>query len=383
MSSEKEKMLDVTLGAFKFINEPVPQDRPTVRKLESATVGHEFRSDFRRPEAYERIATDKPEQELAHDAAVWKIYLEEAAEYDEEFVRGRHRSLDMLLLFAALFSAILTAFLIESKDLLQQNAADTSNALLLLIAQSQYRVEHGMRPPDSDQFPVPPEFQPTMLSRWINGIWFTSLALSLSAALVAMLGKEWLTAFLASRPRPAHTHALLRQSRLGGLEKWWALHIIALLPSLLHASLLLFAVGLVMYLWILDLAIAAVVAGIVGVTSLFYVITAMLGAIYDHCPFVTQVSGYVRMAIVALFGRKHADGNPVSKYPTLRDLQALLWLTNNARDPAVTDCSYQALAGLHRPPEDVYGVGQMNRSDADLVDDSIPVIPCNWIQIPR
>ncbi|KAG8706232.1 hypothetical protein FRC09_002514, partial [Ceratobasidium sp. 395] len=365
MTSEKDKdrMPDITLSAFNFIRGSIPQDRASSEKTgeerrsstENATLGYQFRPDFSQPEAYERISTNKPEQELAHDAAVWRLYLEEAKEHDEELVKGRHGSLDMLLLFATLFSAILTGFLIESKHLLQPDTADMSNALLLLIAQSQYRAERGIRPPGSDQFPILLEFQPTKLSRWINGIWFTSLALSLSAALLAMLGKEWLTAFLASRPRPAHTHALLRQSRLESLERWWALHIIGLLPSLLHLSLLLFAVGLVMYLWTLDIAIAAVIAGIVGVTSLFYVVTAILGTIFEYCPFVTQLSVCVRVAIGGLFDHGRTGGNPISRYPTLKDLRALLWLTSNARDPAVTDCSYQALAGLQRPPDDMYG----------------------------
>ncbi|KAF8601217.1 hypothetical protein BDV93DRAFT_608279 [Ceratobasidium sp. AG-I] len=162
-----------------------------------------------------------------------------------------------------------------------------------------------------------------------------------------MLGKEWLTAYLASRPRPAHSHALLRQARLEGLEHWWALHIIALLPSLLHASLFLFAVGLVIYLWTLDTVVAGVLAVVIGVTSLFYIVTAVLGAIYDHCPFVTQVSGYIKLAHGRYLRRQTLDEDR-SNITTVEDLQALLWLANNARDPAVVDSSFHALAGLHR-----------------------------------
>ncbi|KAF8601178.1 hypothetical protein BDV93DRAFT_422696, partial [Ceratobasidium sp. AG-I] len=202
-------------------------------------------------EAYERMAGDKPGRELAPDATIWQLYLEEADEHDQELVKSRHASLDMLLLFAALFSAILTGFLIESKTLLQPDSADVSAALLLRIAQSQHRMELGLSLPMDTPSVNVPSFTPSLSARWLNGIWFTSLALSLSAALIAMLGKEWLTAFVSSRPRPPQSHALLRQSRLEGLESWWALHIIALLPSLLHMSLFLFAIGLVLYLWTL------------------------------------------------------------------------------------------------------------------------------------
>ncbi|QRV99701.1 E3 ubiquitin-protein ligase listerin [Ceratobasidium sp. AG-Ba] len=318
--------------------------------------------DYRRPEAYERMASDKIGEELAPDATIWKLYLDEAAEYDHELVEGRHKSLDMLLLFAALFSAILTAFLIESKKLLQLDAQDASYGLQLLMAQSQYRMERGLPPVGSDSLPTRPNFVVSASARFINGLWFTSLGLSLSAALVAMLGKEWLTAFLASRPRTAHSHVLMRQARLEGLEDWWALHIIALLPSLLHMSLLLFSIGLVVYLWTLDSAIAAVLASIVAITTLFYLITAVLGAIFDYCPFVTELSKYVRQGVVRIVSR-HPSTRSEGSNTSYWNLRALLWLTNNARNSAVVDCSYQVLSGLNVPTQTL-SQNKLQTSDA-------------------
>ncbi|QRV90451.1 E3 ubiquitin-protein ligase listerin [Ceratobasidium sp. AG-Ba] len=350
-SSKDPTIHDILLPGFKCSDQPGPAESTGNPNSRSTAYGHTTSSpmfDYRRPEAYERMAADRLGEELAQDATIWKLYLDEAAEHDLELVEGRHKSLDMLLLFAALFSAILTAFLIESKNLLQLDPQDASVALLLQMVQSQHRIELGLAPPVGLELPVAvPEFTPTSASRWINAIWFISLGLSLSASLIAMLGKEWLTAFLASRPRPAHAHALLRQSRLEGLERWWALHIIALLPSMLHLSLLLFSVGLVIYLGTLDRAVAVVLAVIVGLTTAFYFVTAILGAVYDYCPFVTEMSGYARMAIIALLRRRPAELDQTSRAPSQKDLQALLWLANNARDPAVVDCSYQALAGLH------------------------------------
>ncbi|KAF8597699.1 hypothetical protein BDV93DRAFT_397728, partial [Ceratobasidium sp. AG-I] len=135
-------------------------------------------------------------------AGIWQIYLDEAREYDDELVAGKNENLDMMLLFAALFSAILTAFLIESKNLLQQDSAEVTISLLLMIAQSQQRLEQGNPRLASDPI-QPPRFSASMSARWINGLWFMSLALSLSAALIAMLAKEWLVAYNTARPRPA------------------------------------------------------------------------------------------------------------------------------------------------------------------------------------
>ncbi|KAG8699112.1 hypothetical protein FRC09_006830, partial [Ceratobasidium sp. 395] len=129
----------------------------------------------------ERLATDRPGKELAPNAAIWQIYVEEAKEHDSELVDGKNKNLDMLLLFAALFSAILTAFIIESKNLLQQDSADLTVTLLLSIAKSQQRIEQGT-PQVLPKIELP-TFSVPISARWINGLWYTSLALSLSAAL--------------------------------------------------------------------------------------------------------------------------------------------------------------------------------------------------------
>ncbi|KAG8688250.1 hypothetical protein FRC09_013010, partial [Ceratobasidium sp. 395] len=386
MPPEPEGTPTIELGSFRFSN-PLPSQNQknlcdkTHGSTATAPPGGPSGSEFRHSEAYEYMATDKPGHELGHDAGIWKLYLEEANQYDQELVRGRQVGLDVLLLLAALFSAILTAFLVESKDMLQQDPGDASVALLLLIAQSQYRMELGITPNHTETPPSVPQFTPSTAARWINGIWFTSLGLSLSAALVAMLSKEWLNAFLSSRPRQAHSHALLRQPRLEGLERWWVLHITALLPSILHISLLLFGVGQVIYLWTLDTIVATFFAIILGPTSLFYLLTAVLGVMYEFCPFVTQISGYVRRATISWFCRDSTGQDAKSTYPSLKDLQALLWLVNNARDPAIVECAHQALAGLHRPLYAEFSPDQrQNGSKVGPQDQSTPILPLQLTQ---
>ncbi|KAF8594032.1 hypothetical protein BDV93DRAFT_399525, partial [Ceratobasidium sp. AG-I] len=116
----------------------------------------------------------------------WKLYVSEAQNYDGELVERQHRNIDVMLVFAALFSAILTSFLLDSKSMMQQDPSDITNVLLKVIAQ---RLENPNSPFKPVEIPV---FEPTDTARWINGLWFTSLGLSLAAALLAMLAKEWL-----------------------------------------------------------------------------------------------------------------------------------------------------------------------------------------------
>ncbi|KAG8792315.1 hypothetical protein FRC12_006501 [Ceratobasidium sp. 428] len=371
MPTDEEKIPEVPLGTFAFSDQlySSPKYDSDSDFSEDEDV-YEDEYEYSNPKPKNGRTTDKPGEELSHEAAIWRIYRNEAQEYDQELVKSRHASLDMLLLFATLFSAVITAFLVESKNLLQQDPADASVALLLLIAQSQRRIELGSpgSPSDTGLEPNIPQFKASTTARWINGIWFTSLVLSISAALVAMLSKEWLNAFLISRPRHAHSHALDRQARLEGIKRWQTLYIIALLPSILHISLLLFSIGLVIYLWTLDWVIAIVLAVIVGATLLFYITTATLGAIFDYCPFVTGASRYIRR-LRALMSKNSPMSETLLRVPTLKDIQALLWLADHARDPVAVDCSYQALAGLCKlTTASSEAAGGQNTSSTTLVD---------------
>ncbi|KAF8606998.1 hypothetical protein BDV93DRAFT_331855 [Ceratobasidium sp. AG-I] len=161
-----------------------------------------------------------------------------------------------------------------------------------------------------------------------------------------MLAKEWLVAYNTCRPRPPREYAVLRQSRLSGLTDWGVLHIIDLLSSLLDLALLLFSLGLVVYLWTLNLGIAITLAVIAGLMVVFYVATTFLGAFNKFCPFVTHMSKFVHSAFKPQTGQTSQEDKSTESFTTDDDLRALSWLAEYARDPAVRCCSYQALAGL-------------------------------------
>ena len=39
-------------------------------------------------------------------------------------------------------------------------------------------------------------FRPSLSALWVNGLWFTSLALSLTTALIAVLTKQWIHKYI-------------------------------------------------------------------------------------------------------------------------------------------------------------------------------------------
>ncbi|KAJ6605482.1 hypothetical protein DFH09DRAFT_967247, partial [Mycena vulgaris] len=68
-------------------------------------------------------------------AKLWSIYVSEAEKYDKGLVESWKADMEGLLIFAGLFSAILTAFIIESYKNLSQDPGATTIAVLVQISQ--------------------------------------------------------------------------------------------------------------------------------------------------------------------------------------------------------------------------------------------------------
>ncbi|KIY61418.1 hypothetical protein CYLTODRAFT_321756, partial [Cylindrobasidium torrendii FP15055 ss-10] len=189
---------------------------------------------------------DKRYEELHNDARVWRTYNDEAAIFDTEMVGEAADSLDILLVFAGLFSAVLTTFVAQtSQSLSTDNTAVTVSLLVELVSVQRVGFAGG---PISDiaSANLSPSIDQTSI--WVNALWFTSLALSLSSALLAVLSKQWLRQYVSFIKGSARERALIRQFRYDGMEKYAVRTIIGLLPTLLHLALALFLIGLVVFL---------------------------------------------------------------------------------------------------------------------------------------
>ncbi|EUC63801.1 alpha/beta-hydrolase [Rhizoctonia solani AG-3 Rhs1AP] len=258
-------------------------------------------------------------QSILNQQRFWKSYQDEAIVQDNEFVKDRGGNLDTMLVFAGLYSGILTAFLIDSTALLQQSPADITNALLLNIAQSQWRLETGNV--DSSVSPILlPSFERPAAARVLNCLWYVALMLSLAAAMLAMLAKEWLAAYTTYETRDPHIFALKRQQRFSAFRSWGAITFIDWIPILLHISLLLFTLGLIIQMWSIDSVVATTITSVSLAAAVFYLCTVALGAILDFCPYQARVSAYVR-SIYAWLERSIRGLNSGPKQPTIPDEQ--------------------------------------------------------------
>lgn len=131
---------------------------------------------------------------------------------------------------------------------------------------------------------IPPEFQPspaisTLSAASINALWFSSLALALGCALVGILCKQWLREYLRYENLGGRQSLPIREMRYKGLQAWHVPGIIAFLPLLLQAALVLFFVGILILLWTLQHVVAAIVSIIVGATFIFLIATSLLPVI--------------------------------------------------------------------------------------------------------
>ncbi|KAJ7657223.1 hypothetical protein DFH06DRAFT_1197688 [Mycena polygramma] len=232
-----------------------------------------------------RVADPKQEDAAAK---LWAVYVAEAEKYDKGLVESWKSDMEGMLIFAGLFSASLTAFLIESYRTLTVDSADTTVFLLNQISQqlaaSANGTTYNIVPPVS--FVAPP----TALV--CNVLWFISLGLSLGCALIATLVEQWARDFLhrADMRSAPVVRARIFSYLYYGLKRFEMHTMVEIIPLLLHTSLLFFFAGLVAFLLPVNTAIMVVAAGLLGIVAAVYSLLTVLPLIYLDCPYRTPLS---------------------------------------------------------------------------------------------
>ncbi|KAK0215381.1 hypothetical protein IW262DRAFT_1496358 [Armillaria fumosa] len=178
-----------------------------------------------------------------HDSAPYKC-SRFAKKYDKGVCKDWKEEIDTLLVFAGLFSAVATAFIIDSYKWLLSTDSDAT-------------------------------FLPAQVRKRINIYWFSSLLLALSSASTGMLYKQWLREYIRDVGRSSIDTLSIRQMRLEGLSAWKVKAIIATIPLFLQAALLLFFIGVLELLWPLEKTVAIPLTIIVAIVVLFLLFTTI------------------------------------------------------------------------------------------------------------
>ncbi len=149
-------------------------------------------------------------------------------------------------------------------------------------------------------------------STFVNALWFTSLALSLTTALLAVLTTHWIHQYLAISSGTPRDCCRTRQFRYENLKEWHVPLIIGMLPVLMHIALGLFFGGLVVYVRSLSPPIAIVVGAIAFFAFVAYFGTNLLPLFKPTCPYKTYLTrysysllGYLQTASISFSQRWH------------------------------------------------------------------------------
>ncbi|KAJ7633635.1 hypothetical protein DFH06DRAFT_1101085, partial [Mycena polygramma] len=224
---------------------------------------------------------------------LWAIYIAEADRYDKALVDSWKADMEGMLIFmvppqSGLFSASLTAFLIESYQTLQPDSGDMTVQLLSQISQQLVSISSNT----SFAIPEPVIFQPTPSSLVCNTLWFISLTLSITCALLATLVEQWAREFLH---RTEKSPSPIRRARIFsflyfGVRRFGMHAVVDIIPMLLHVSLILFLARLIAFLLPINHLMTGLIAGILAVFLGLYSVLTVLPVVRLDSPYRTPFS---------------------------------------------------------------------------------------------
>ncbi|KAK0202108.1 hypothetical protein DFS33DRAFT_1489906 [Desarmillaria ectypa] len=161
------------------------------QKLDEMEIGKEhINSDSNAPFNYEdKYPKDNVYEEAVPNARVWRTYLDESTNYDARMVGESRDSVDVLLVFVSIVQLLFFftiaedivgwAFLSGGDNLHITDITELTGGLYSGISCLALQNVSSLNPYV--------KFAPATMDIWVDGLWFTSLSLSLATALVAVL----------------------------------------------------------------------------------------------------------------------------------------------------------------------------------------------------
>ena len=150
-----------------------------------------------------------------------------------------------------------------------------------------------INPNTSSSLPTsPPPFIPPNYAIWVNTLWFLSLVISITCALLATLLQQWARRYLkVTQPRYSpHKRARIRAFFAEGVDKFLLPWAVEALPTMLHLSLFLFFAGLAVFLWNVNLTIFKFVMSWVGLCTALYGCITFIPIFCHDSPYHTPLS---------------------------------------------------------------------------------------------
>ena len=151
-------------------------------------------------------------------------------------------------------------------------------------------------------------FSPPSHAIWINSLWFLSLTISLTCALLATLLQQWARRCVKiTQPRyNPDKRARIRAFFSEGVDKLHLPWAVEALPTLLHLSLFLFFAGLLVYLYNIHHTVFSAVAWWIGLCVAIYICITLMPIFRNDSPYYAPLSEsawYLVSGILFLFFR--------------------------------------------------------------------------------
>ncbi|KAI9435198.1 hypothetical protein H4582DRAFT_708878 [Lactarius indigo] len=289
--------------------------------------------------------------------ALWSLHVKEAMSHDEARIRSLKDDMDGVLIFAGLFSAALTSFLVDKIHDLQVDPAQQmvyyQQQNVALLAQISNQVS-AIAPQVSIPSTPPPTYVFNLNSSdvRVNAFWFMSLVFSITAALLATLVQQWVRDYMHVFQRYSNPlkSARLRQYLYEGAEGWYMPVVAESVPGLVHVSLFLFFLGLGDSLLNINTTVGVTTVVPITVCAFLYVFSMFAPVVKPQSPFRNPFSGLIWYMRQKVHPRRYLDRasggtvKPVSSKISEgqiqlameenderkdRDVRAIRWLIHN------------------------------------------------------
>jgi hypothetical protein len=275
---------------------------------------------------------------------------------------------------AGLFSAALTAFVLDSKQDLKPSHADEMvyylrqhSTILSQISVQLSSIAPQLSIPSTPPPPFP-VFNPSASDVRVNVFWFMALVFGLLAALLAILVQQWVRNYMHVFQRYGDPlkSSRLRQYLYEGCEGWYMPMIAGAVPGFLHISLFLFFGGLGDSLLNINTKVALSTIVPISVSGLLYIFTIFAPIIYPQSPYQNSFSGIFWYLFQKSRGRRFRDRGSDGEMKSVsanmaqgqmqlameetvarkgRDVRAIRWLIDNLTEDAEMEKFLSAIPG--------------------------------------
>ncbi|KAG2107583.1 hypothetical protein BD769DRAFT_131158 [Suillus cothurnatus] len=226
------------------------------------------------------LRTSSIAEERSNDdkSKFWATYKKVSDEYDDDFLKRAHGDIGIILTFAGLLSAAICTFI----GGMQPDTGDTTNALLVQLIQVTVHGSSAVQDINhlSSITPYPSS------TAWAQTLAYIGLALSISAAFGAVVGKQCLYSFEAARNRGGSLEesGTRRQMNLDGLKHLRLRTCLQAFLMFLQVALLFFSVSLCLKTWTDPFSTFVVMVCSAAVIVLFYAGSIVLLAWWQGNP---------------------------------------------------------------------------------------------------